>query len=99
MATDPNDNKLMTKRIQASDRTTVILSYTKRDALALRELAYSITLKAGKRPSLSLISRRSLQLYSQILSNPTHREAEIQALNTMVTPVPTPAPYSKKAYA
>lgn len=96
MSPDSNDRKLMTKRIQASDRTTVILSYTSRDAQALRAIAQAILLKQGKRPSLSLICRRSLQIYSQILTSPAHRAAEIEELNQLVTPVPAPAPHSKK---
>jgi len=97
--TDPNDNKMMTKRVQASDRTTVILSYSSRDAEDLRALASGFTLKAGKKASLSLVSRRSLQLYSRLLSDPARRESETLALNEMVTPRPVPAPHSKKVPA
>ena len=96
MTPDPNDNKLMTKPVQASDRTTVILSYTQRDAQALRLMAASVTLKAGKKASLSLISRRSLQLYSQLITDPTRKAHEEAALNRMVTAVPAPAPFSKR---
>jgi hypothetical protein len=99
MTPDPNDQKLMTKRIQASDRTTVILSYSTRDAQALRAIAQAILLKQGKRPSLSLLCRRALQLYGQLITSPAHREAEIQELNQLVTPVPAPAPHSKKMVA
>jgi len=98
MTTDPNDNKLMSKRIQARDRTTVILSYCSSDAQALRVMAHSILLKADKRPSLSLLCRRALQLYSQLISSPAHRESELAALNTMVTKTPAPAPHSKRPH-
>ncbi len=97
--TDPNDNKMMTKRVQASDRTTLILSYPSKDAQELRALASSFTLKAGKKASLSLISRRSLQLYSRLLTDPARKASEALALNAMVTPTPAPAFRSKKETA
>ena len=96
MTPDPNDNKLMTKPVQASDRTTVILSYTQRDAKALRLMAAAFTLKGTKKASLSLISRRSLQLYLQLIADPTRKAHEEAALERMVTVVPTPAPFSKR---
>ena len=96
MTPDPNNNKIMTKPGQASDRTTVILSYTSRDAQALRSLASSFTLKGTKKASLSLISRRSLQLYLQLIADPTRKAHEEAALNRMVTVVPAPAPFSKR---
>jgi hypothetical protein len=95
MTPDPNDNKIMTKRVQASDRASVLLSYSTREAKALRDLANSFTLK-GKKASLSLLSRRSLQVYQEILNNPLHRANEEQILNKMVTPVPVPAPFSTR---
>ena len=98
MTPDPNDQKLMTRRIQARDRTTVILSYSTRDAQALRSIAQAILLKRDKRPSLSLLCRRALQLYGQLITSPAHREAEIEALNKMVTSVPAPAPHSKRPH-
>lgn len=96
MTPDQNDNKIMTKPIQASDRTTVILSYTQRDAQALRSLAAAFTLKGTKKASLSLISRRSLQLYLQLIDDPSRKAHEEAALNRMVTVVPAPAPFSKR---
>ena len=99
MTPDPNDNKLMTKPVQASDRTTVILSYTQRDAKALRLMAAAFTLKGTKKASLSLISRRSLQLYLQLIADPTRKAHEKAALDRMVTVVPAPAPFSKRKTA
>lgn len=95
MNTDSNDGKLMTKRIRASNRTTVNVSYSSDDAQALRRLAESITLKAGKRPSLSLLTRRSLQIYSDLMSDRASHGQEVCALNAMVTTAPT-APHTKK---
>jgi hypothetical protein len=92
----PSDNtgKMMTRRIKAANRTTVILSYSSADATSLRALAQSIRIKDNKFPSLSLLARRSLHLYAEVyLSNP---RGELAALNEMVTPVPQPAKYSKQ---
>ena len=92
----PNDSKMMTKRVQASDRATVVISYPSREAIALRTLAASFTLKRDKKASLSLVSRRALQVYAQILSNPVHRTNETKVLDKMVTPIPSPAPFSTR---
>ena len=86
----------MTRRIQARDRTTLILSYTTSDANSLRALAQSISLKADKKPSLSLLSRRALELYGMLLRSPKARAAEIDVLNRMTTAVPKPATVSKR---
>jgi len=96
MIQDPNDNKLMTKRVPAGDRAVIALSYPSSEARALRSLAASFTLKAGKKASLSLVARRSLQLYTKFLSDPTRRDSETLALNSMSTPSPSPATHSKR---
>ena len=96
MITDPNDNKIFTKRVQAGDRSTVSLTYSTGDAQTLRAVAASFTLKGDKKASLSLISRRSLQLYLQLISDPTRKGHEESILNKMVTPVPAPAPISTR---
>lgn len=96
MIQDPNDNKLMTKRVPLGDRTVINLSYPAGEARDLRSVAASFTLKAGKRASLALISRRSLDLYRQLLTDPTRRDSEVLALNEMVTRTPQPAPRSKR---
>ena len=96
MIPEPNDGKVFTRRIQASGRSTVALTFTTRDAQALRSLASSFTLKGTKKASLSLISRRSLALYLQLIADPTRKAHEEAALNRMVTVVPVPAPFSKR---
>lgn len=96
MTPEPNDNKLMTKRVPASDRSIVILSYPSSEARALRSLAASFTLKGGKKASLSLVARRSLQLYAKLLTDPARRDSEVIALNSMATPTPSPATHSKR---
>lgn len=96
MTPSQNDSKVLTKRVPVNDRSTVILSYPSRDATALRTLAASFILKGSKKASLSLVSRRALQVYSQILANPDHRVNETKVLDKMVTPVPSPAPFSTR---
>jgi hypothetical protein len=95
MTPSDNNGKVLTRRIQSHDRTTVLLTYSTTDANELRRLAQSITLKAGKRPSLSLFARRALQVYSAYLQSPTNAESETAVLNHMVTLVPSPATRSK----
>ena len=96
MTPQPNDGKVFTRRIQASDRATVSLTFPTRDAQALRAMASAFTLKGDKKASLSLISRRSLHLYLQLIADPTRKAHEEAALNRMVTVVPAPAPFSKR---
>jgi hypothetical protein len=81
--------KVITKQIKAYDRTTLVLSYTTKDANELRALVQSMRLKAGKKPSLSVIARRALRVYVDRL--PDVWDAEIEALNKMTTRVPKPA--------
>lgn len=90
----PTDNtgKLMTARIKGHDQCTLLLKYTKSDTLALRALVASIHLKQGKAPTMSLIARRSLQLYRDLLKGPDAMKSEIEAMNQMTTPTPSPAP-------
>ena len=101
MTPSENTGKLMTKQIKAADGTTVILTYLRPDAQAMRAFVQSIRLKGNKSPSLSLIARRSIGLYLADLeearqSNSELFDQEVAALERMVTPVPKPATYSKK---
>jgi len=87
----------MSKRIQARDRSTVILTYSTMDANSLRMMAQQIRLKGDRKPSLSLIARRSMQVYQQFIqASPFNFEAERQELEKMVTRIPKPAKTSKK---
>lgn len=97
----PSDNtgKVLAKRIQAHDRTTVLLTYSRTDANELRTLVQSITLKASKKPSLSLIAKRAMGIYLERMKEPDEFARETAVLDRMVTPVPAPAPYSKKKAA
>lgn len=78
----------MTKYHRAYDRSTVVLSYKPDEAEALRELAASITLSGGTSPSLSLLSRRALQMYcAHIVRHQAHYPAayaaEVSALESL----------------
>ncbi len=88
---DTASGKVMTKRVGAYDRTTLVLSYTASDALALRALAQSIVLKGNKKATLSLIARRALRLYRDALRSPEVFASETAELEQMVTTVPHPA--------
>ena len=96
-----NAGKMMTRRLQTHDRSTVILTYSTRDANALRMAVQSIRLKGTRKPSLSLIARRSLHLYLSGLAGAQENrldlyEAEIATLESMVTDHPSPALKSKR---
>ena len=82
--------KTFAKRVQARDRTTVLLTYSTSDANAMRALVGSIRLRKDKKPSLSLIARRAMAFWLEHL--PRRMEAEVAILDTMVTPVPKPMP-------
>jgi len=99
----PTDNtgRIMTKRVPARERSTVILTFKSIDANAMRAFINSIRLKGDKAPSQSLVARRALQAYLHRLEMlrreaPSAYSDEIAALERMVTPVPQPARTSKK---
>jgi len=102
--TIPTDNtgKMMTRRPFPGGRSSVLLTYPAAQASRLRALAQSIRIKGDHAPSLSLLARRSLELY---LAQIEHARAvrpdlfalEIAQLESMVTPTPQPAPKSKRA--
>ena len=94
-------DRMMTKRVPARERSTVILSFKSSDANAMRAFINSIRLKGDKAPSQSLVARRALQVYLRRLEllrreAPAEFAAEVEALEAMVTPVPQPAQVSKK---
>jgi hypothetical protein len=104
MTTNDNTGKLMTKRINAADGTTLVLKYRKADAHEMRAFIASILLKGSHKPSLSLIARRSMRLYLDRMqqaraTRPDIFASEVAELERMVTPVPQPASKSRrKAY-
>ena len=102
MTPQDNTGKIMSQMIRAADGTTVALTYLKPEARAMRNLVQSIRLKGTKTPSLSLIARRSMQLYVSRLESakatrPDIFAAEVAELEKMVTRHPSPRPVSRKA--
>ena len=87
-----NTDKLATARIKSKDGTTVVLTYRKADAQAMRDMVASIRLRGAKQPSLSLISRRSIRFYLDHLTatrgdHPEVFAAEMQTLERMTAPL------------
>lgn len=88
-----NTGKVLTKYIKARDGTTLTLTYRREEAQALRSLVQSIRLKGDKTPSLSLIAKRAMRLYLDLMTSGSAQFAsEIAALERLATPVPTRAP-------
>jgi hypothetical protein len=92
MTPSTNDDKLMSTRIKRADGTTVVLTYRKPEAASLRSFVSSIRLRGDKQPSLSLIARRSLNLYLDRLEAlrvraPAVYESELKALERMTAPL------------
>lgn len=81
--------KILTKRVRAKNRSTLILSYTASDAQALRDFAKTIHLRGDRIPPLSLLARRALQVYLPFLARAETKAAEIAALEKMVTREPS----------
>ena len=85
-----NTDKVLTKYLRAGDGTTLILNYRHQEANALRAAVQRIQLKGGKTPSLSLIARRSMSLYMQLLESSNEAFSnEVRALEKLATPVST----------
>jgi predicted N-acetyltransferase YhbS len=82
-----NTGKVHTKYIRAADGTAVTLNYRPQEAKALRAFVQSIRLRGDKVPSLSLIARRSMQVYmTHIQFSPSTLAAEVEALERIATP-------------
>lgn len=85
--------KVLTKR-PTGPQAILALTYPQHEATALRNIAAGVVLRKDRKASLSLIARRALVLYEQAFYRDP--EGETAALDRMVTPVPKPAPFSKK---
>lgn len=91
----------MSKRRHAFDRSTVVISYAPAEAAALRKLAESITLNGDSSPSLSLLSRRALQMYcAHVVRNQAHfpaaYDAEVSALEKLTARKSIPPTHQTK---
>lgn len=92
MKSQSNESKLMTTRIKRVDGTTVTLTYRKPEAARMRALVESLRMKGDRKPSLSLLARRSMGLYLDSLeqarqSNPSQFTQELQTLEQMTAPL------------
>lgn len=77
-----------TKYLKARNGTTMILNYRPEEATSLRAAVQRIRLKGGRQPSLSLIARRSMGLYLDLLNSGASAFAtEVEALEKLATPV------------
>ena len=86
--TEEDLTQVRTKYIKAHDGTTLILRYRHADAAELHMALQRIRLQGGKRPSLSLIARRSMGLYlAHLDSSPAAFVNEVAALEKLATPV------------
>ena len=75
-------------RYTKGEGTTLLLKYPTREAEEMRTAALSIRLKGDKQPSLSLLARRSMRLYLEMLNaSPAALAAEHAALERLATPV------------
>ena len=92
MTQTDNTGKVFTRQdLDGPGGTAVTLNYPKHQAAELRQIAAQLVLKRTKRPSLSLLARRSMGLYLDLLkASPAQFERERQALERMVTYVPHP---------
>ena len=83
-----NTGKVLTKSIRARDGTTLTLNYRHQEANELRSAVQRIQLNGNRKPSLSMIARRSMAVYLSILqSGPTNFANEVQALEKLATPI------------
>lgn len=83
-----NTDKVMTKYIRARDGTKLILNYHHQEANAMRQVLSRIRLTGNRAPSLSLIARRSMELYLEHLQSGSLAFAnEVDALEKLATPV------------
>lgn len=91
----------MTRALPRGEGITVTLNYPRREAQAMRAFVESIRLKGDRKPSLSLIARRSVGLYLEHMqraqrSSPSEFLSELSTLERMVTPIPKPRPKSRR---
>lgn len=73
--------------LRARDGTTLILNYRPEEAIGLRAAVQRLRLSGGRKPSLSLVARRSMGLYLSLLNSGASALAtEIEALEKLATP-------------
>jgi hypothetical protein len=73
---------VLTKHARGT-RTVLALTFSRDEAEALRRLSCHIVVKAGRRPSMSLLARRGLQLFEEAYRRDP--EGEVTKMRRMVT--------------
>ncbi len=82
--------KVLTRYRKRNGTTTLVLNYPTNEAARLRDLIESIRLRGDRKPSLSLIARRSMAVYlDHVASSPDALATEIEALELLATPIAT----------
>ena len=87
----PDDTGVVRSRyVKDAGKTALVLNYPKNEAQRMRALIESIRLRGNRKPSLSLIARRSIAVYlDYVHGNSAAMETEVQALEILATPIAT----------
>ena len=82
--------KVLTRRVSRTGNSALVLNYPQNEAARLRDLVDSIRLRGNRKPSMSLLARRSMQLYlDMVQSSHAALANEVQALEMLSTPITT----------
>jgi hypothetical protein len=94
--TDPREGQVLTKHTRGK-RTVLALTFNEHEAEALRRLCSHIIVKAGRKPSMSLLARRGLQLFAAAYRNdPAH---EVAVMSRMVSDDTVPVAPARRSPA
>lgn len=86
----PDTGVVRSRYLKGDGKTALVLNYTKNEAQRIRALIDSIRLKGNRKPSLSLIARRSISVYLEhVHSSHAAMTNEMEALETLATPIAT----------
>ena len=76
--------------LKGDGKTALVLNYPKNEAQRMRTLIDSIRLRGDRKPSLSLLARRSMAVYlDHIHSSHVALQSELKALEALATPIAT----------
>ena len=86
----PTDGKVRSRYLKRGGSSTIVLNYPKNEAQCIRAAIEAIRLRGNRKPSLSLIARRSIAVYlDHLQSSHTALDTEVQALEILATPIAT----------
>ncbi len=86
----PDSGTVRSRYVRASNGTPIFLNYTEREAQPLRDAVAGIRLRGDRQPSMSLLARRSLSVYLELLHrHPAARAIELAELEKLATPLAT----------